>query len=201
MPQASASFLPKIAFLGIGYVAIAWAAVKYIQQKPFLSIFEAETSAARQIIFGALTGVVLGLIQAAWLRYWAWWRDLQIELAGANPGLFRAPVLTVLLISVIVGITEEILFRAAIQPVVGIWLASVLFTVGHMNFDFSGFKKSDLPFALLSIGTVFAVSLAMGVLFERFGLLASIAAHIFYDAIVLLAYRNLLSQPVKSNSE
>lgn len=201
MSSNSNSLLPKISILGVCYVVIGWLTVEFVHKKPFLSVFESPTPVFRQILFGAAAGIVLALIQIAWLRWWSWWRNLLAQIVGQNAGLYRAPVLTLFLISLIVGVTEEIAFRAAIQPLAGIWAASILFTVVHLNFDFSAFKKSDLPFAALSIGTVFAVSLAMGALFDRFGLLASMTAHILYDALVLLACRNLAASPVKLETD
>lgn len=199
-PSSSGSFLRKIAILGLCYVIIAWLTIEFVQRKPFLSIFDSTTPVIYQILIGLAIGIGVGAIQAMLLRYWTWWRELQSDIADKNPGLFRSPLSIIISISLIVGITEEIMFRAAIQPIVGIWLASIFFTAVHLNFDFSAIKKSDLPFIFLSVGMVFIVSLIMGVLFAQFGLFTSIAAHTIYDAIVLFAYRNLLSA-VKLNSD
>lgn len=177
--------------LGIAYVVIAWATIEFIQKKAFVSIFESHTPYHYQILIGAGAGTAFALVQRMLLFNWNRWKTMQISAVRGSTGLFRSPA-TILLISVIVGVTEEILFRAAIQPLIGIFYASVLFTAVHLNLGGESGARSDSRMAALSILIVFAASLLMGLLFESFGLLTSVAAHMIYDAIVLFSYRSLV---------
>ena len=165
--------------------------VEFIQKRPFPAMLESPTSLHYQLLFGVVAGAAYGAVQWALLTWWPRWRAMQTEAIGRSPQLIGSVGLIVL-IAVIVGITEEILFRAAIQPLIGIVPASILFTLVHLNLG-SGEDgtKPDIAMAVLSVGVVFGASILLGALFDEFGLAASIAGHIVYDMIVLLALRNV----------
>lgn len=83
-----------------------------------------------------------------------------------------------LFLSVCAGVGEELLFRASVQPYLGIWVTSILFVAIHgylnpWNWRFSLYGLIILPFVvLLSYG------------FEQFGLWFAIMAHTAYDAVL-----------------
>ena len=68
------------------------------------------------------------------------------------------------------GIAEEILFRGALQPVLGIWLSTLLFALAHNQYA-------------LSPGTaiVFAVGLALGHIRRRHGTTTAMIVHFSYN--------------------
>lgn len=82
-------------------------------------------------------------------------------------------------LSLFAGAGEELLFRGALQPVLGIWLTSVIFVGIH------GYFKFDSAGHLLFGGVMFGLSLLLGVLFEYVGLASAMAAHAVYDMIML----------------
>lgn len=85
------------------------------------------------------------------------------------------PFLHIVFYSVCAGIGEEILFRAGIQPLVGIWPTAFIFVLLH------GYIH---PYNLnLSIYGLFLVviSAGFGYLFKYFGLTAAVLSHIIYD--------------------
>lgn len=82
-------------------------------------------------------------------------------------------------VSAVAGITEEFLFRAAIQPVIGIWLTSLIFVGVH-----GYIKITSVPKFLFTLFT-FLLSMMLGYLYMSFGLYSAIMAHFIYDAIVL----------------
>lgn len=82
-------------------------------------------------------------------------------------------------ISAVAGITEEFLFRAAIQPVIGIWLTSLIFVGVH-----GYIKVTTIPRFLFTLFT-FLLSMMLGYLYISFGLYSAMLAHFIYDAIVL----------------
>ena len=82
-------------------------------------------------------------------------------------------------ISAVAGITEEFLFRAAIQPIIGIWLTSLIFVGVH-----GYIKITSVPKFLFTLFT-FLLSMMLGYLYMSFGLYSAIMAHFIYDAIVL----------------
>lgn len=82
-------------------------------------------------------------------------------------------------VSAVAGITEEFLFRAAIQPIIGIWLTSLIFVGVH-----GYIKITSVPKFLFTLFT-FLLSMMLGYLYMSFGLYSAIMAHFIYDAIVL----------------
>lgn len=82
-------------------------------------------------------------------------------------------------ISLFAGVGEELLFRGAIQPILGIWFTSVIFVGLHGYFKFK--SLGHLAFGLM----MFGLSLALGYLFEYVGLVAAMSAHAVYDMIML----------------
>jgi uncharacterized protein len=89
----------------------------------------------------------------------AWWE--QLAVAGAA------------------GVGEELLFRGALQPRVGIVLASVLWASLHLQYTCHGLPSASNLYILL-LGLVF------GLARRWWGLGAAITAHVSYDATILL---------------
>lgn len=87
-------------------------------------------------------------------------------------------------VSFFAGVGEELLFRGAIQPLLGIWITSFLFIAihGYVSFRSAG----HILFTLL----LFGLSMMLGVLFETAGLTSAITAHAVYDWLMLQWVRN-----------
>ena len=86
----------------------------------------------------------------------------------------------VVFLSVCAGVGEELLFRAGIQPLLGVWVTSVLFVSIHgylnpFNWRISLYGFLVLPFILL---------ISFG--YDTFGQWFSIGAHFSYDLILFL---------------
>jgi membrane protease YdiL (CAAX protease family) len=79
-----------------------------------------------------------------------------------------------LILSVCAAVGEETLIRGALQPVLGIIVSSIFFTLLHSQY-------LGTPFMLL----IFGVSLAFAWLRQRFSTTASIIAHFTYNFIPL----------------
>jgi membrane protease YdiL (CAAX protease family) len=82
-------------------------------------------------------------------------------------------------LSLFAGAGEELLFRGAIQPLLGIWITSVIFVGLHGYFKFKSVGH------VLFGGIMFGLSVGLGYLFEYAGLLAAMSAHAAYDVIML----------------
>ncbi len=82
-------------------------------------------------------------------------------------------------LSLFAGVGEELLFRGAIQPLMGIWLTSVLFIGIHGYFKFK--TRGHVLFGVM----MFLLSIGLGYIFETAGLIAAMAAHAVYDVIML----------------
>lgn len=98
----------------------------------------------------------------------------QLFRAFASPG-------GALLLGVVAGISEELLFRGALVPRLGLLLSALLFASLHSEYGLS-----------LQTADVFLLGLVLGILRQRAGTTASIIAHAGYDtAIGLLALTNI----------
>ncbi|WP_445665361.1 CPBP family intramembrane glutamic endopeptidase [Fodinibius sp. AD559] len=82
-------------------------------------------------------------------------------------------------LSAFAGVGEELLFRGAIQPLLGIWFTSVIFIGIHGYFKFKSVGH------LLFGAMMFGLSMMLGYLFESAGLIAAMSAHAVYDIIML----------------
>lgn len=82
-------------------------------------------------------------------------------------------------LSFFAGAGEELLFRGTIQPLLGIWVTSVIFVGLHGYFKFK--SLGHLVFG----GIMFGLSVGLGYLFEYAGLIAAMSAHATYDVIML----------------
>jgi membrane protease YdiL (CAAX protease family) len=78
------------------------------------------------------------------------------------------------------GLGEELLFRAGIQPFLGIWPTSILFVAIHGYLSIKKPKMSLYGLVVLP----FIVLISYG--FESFGLWFSVAAHFSYDLVLFL---------------
>ncbi|MBG9793607.1 abortive infection protein [Paenibacillus dendritiformis] len=100
---------------------------------------------------------------------------------GMNEKLFgKRPVWHIVVICLIVGICEELLFRGAVQHAFGSYWTSILFAAIHVRY-----LRHWLPTLM-----VFLISYALGTVYEWTGTLwAPIAAHFIIDLIMGLILR------------
>jgi membrane protease YdiL (CAAX protease family) len=103
----------------------------------------------------------------------------RLDLRGLNP----------LWISIAAAIGEEVLFRAALQPLLGVWIVSLLFLLTHV--PVYRFRKLDGA-AIAQAASVFAGSVVLGFVFEYVGLIASILVHAWIDIVGLLIVRHAI---------
>jgi len=89
----------------------------------------------------------------------------------------------IVFVSLCAGIGEEVLFRAGIQPMIGIWWASILFVMLHGYIHPSNLHLTIYGCFLIVICSGF------GYLFKIFGLTASVVAHFIYDVSMFSALK------------
>ena len=93
----------------------------------------------------------------------------------------------IFIISFCAGFSEELLFRATIQPWLGIWLTSVLFIALH------GYL-SPFNWRLSIIGLIMVlVSAGLGYLYQDLGLLSAMTAHAVFDMVMLYYFIKVLN--------
>ena len=103
----------------------------------------------------------------------------RLDLDALNP----------LWISLSAGIGEELLFRGAPQPILGIWWASFIFTLAHFR---SGQFHSMNWQKLIYAASVFIAGLFLGYVFLEIGLIAAMVTHAIANVVSLFTARRLL---------
>lgn len=103
----------------------------------------------------------------------------RLDLDALNP----------LWISLSAGVGEELLFRGALQPILGIWWASFIFTLAHFR---SGQFHSMNWQKLIYATSVFIGGLFLGYVFLEIGLIAAIVTHAIVNVVSLFTARRLL---------
>jgi uncharacterized protein len=92
---------------------------------------------------------------------------------------FRLTKSEIVFVSICAGVGEEILFRGAIQPMLGVWVTAILFVAihGYLN---------PFNWRLSIYGLFMTVAIAgIGYLTVYFGLISAIAAHTMIDIFLL----------------
>jgi membrane protease YdiL (CAAX protease family) len=194
MPEASAprTQAPRLTLLAVFATAsaeLALAAVVLLadHRASLRALFASPLPLAAQLAAGTAIGGALAVLQVLLLRASARWREFSRASVGATSLSLR----DIALVSAYVGVAEELLFRAALQPLLGIGWTSAVFTALHANYSPPRHGRRLWPHALVALAMVFGLSVALGVVFVRCGLGAAIVAHAVYDFIVLVAYRRM----------
>ena len=112
-----------------------------------------------------------------------WVPEEAADDGGVNERIFRnRPLWHIALLSLVVAICEELLFRGAIQHGIGPYWTSILFAAIHVRY-----LKHWIP-----TGLVFSISYGLGWMYIHTGtILAPIAAHFAVDFImgIIIRYR------------
>jgi membrane protease YdiL (CAAX protease family) len=98
---------------------------------------------------------------------------------------FNLNAIDALLIPVIAGICEEILFRGVLQPMLGIWLTSFIFIFLHGYFNPTSWRMC--VFGVFMYG----LSLILGLVYIKYGLITVMIFHIVYDTTIFLSFNKL----------
>lgn len=172
------SLVTLIVFGGLGLGSIY-----FLQDITLPQLLHSGQPIAKQLLWGGSFGIgaaclALAVVQAPWFNFSkAFFTNVVKSL---NPNIAE-----ILFYSLCAGIGEELLFRGGIQPlfndpVVGIWVTSIIFIVlhGYLN-------PNDLELSLYGIVMV-GVSAGIGYLLVVWGIYASITAHFIFDLIMFL---------------
>jgi len=92
-----------------------------------------------------------------------------------------------LFLSLAAGVGEELLFRGAIQPLIGIWPTAILFVALHGYLNPLNLRMS--VYGVLMV----VVSAGLGYLFDYVGIYAAMTAHFVIDAILFIRFRYFAS--------
>lgn len=156
-----------------GMSAIGIVLISYLQKREVQPVLLGGRRYYLQMLTGLFFGSLSALLALLLIRgkNFRGVRTFFEDLIGdINPSFFN-----ILFYSFCASVGEEILFRAGVQPLIGIWPASLLFVLlhGYLN-----------PYNInLTIYGVFLIVICagFGYLFKFFGLTSSMIAHFIYD--------------------
>ena len=166
----------------LGMSAIGILLITYLQKRDVQTVLLGGKPYYAQVLSGLFFGSLSSLLALLLIRSKKFkgvrnfFETLMHEL---NPSFFN-----ILFYSFCAGVGEEVLFRAGIQPLIGIWPASVVFVMLHGYIN-----PSNLTLSVYGVFLVIICS-GFGYLFKYFGLTSSAIAHLIYDVAMfsLLKY-------------
>jgi membrane protease YdiL (CAAX protease family) len=147
--------------------------VYFLQDKPYDNFFYEGKPVFIQVMMGIFYGSLTALLAILLVnnKSFIGIKDFfAMLIADINPTLGH-----IIFYSFCAGVGEEILFRAGLQPLIGIWPAAFIFVLLHGYLNPSNFSMSVYGFFLV------VISAGFGYLFKIFGIYSAITAHFVYD--------------------
>lgn len=169
-----------VVFGGLGIIFIPMA-----REVGVLEFFAGTEKIWKQV----LAGLVIGLVTAK-----AGWQITSLPMMEKNKIFFADMVrpmkltnVQIVFVSICAGVGEELLFRGAIQPFLGIWITSILFVLihGYLN-------PYNLPLTIYGFYMVLVIGV-LGLMTEHMGILTAMIAHTIIDIILLRELSNVPS--------
>jgi membrane protease YdiL (CAAX protease family) len=171
----------------LGFPLAGWLLLYFFRDEPLQIILRSSSSIPLQLAIGLFSGTLLGLV-AKWLITRSFLNQVGIKYGRIiqNFGISTAGIWFV---SFCAGFGEELLFRGAIQPLIGIWVTAFVFVGIHGYLDPRDWKIS-------AYGLFMTVAIAaLGYLTEFFGIWTAATAHMMIDVVLFYYLTRLKIQP------
>jgi len=163
----------------IGFSSIGGLVIEQFQDVRFFSLFQTATPWYYEIGLGLLYGLVTAVI--GWFIVSMTFLENTRVFFGKLIQDLNLSITDILFISFCAGAGEEILFRGAIQPYLGVWITAIIFVAIHGYLNPKNWRISIY-------GTYMCLVIAgIGYLCEYFGITTAIAAHFAIDVVLLYA--------------
>ena len=174
----------KVWFMGLAtllfFPLLAWPLL-YFSYIEFLSIFRLPSTTYFSLPTFISAGILFGLF-VIWISELPQFEKALSEYKSMLSHL-KITRWRALYLSLCAGIGEEIFFRGAVQPLIGIWITAVFFVAIHGYYSVKNWRKNTLGILL----TFFIVFIGWGA--ENLSLWHAIAAHFSYDFVLLIYAR------------
>lgn len=164
-----------VTLLGFGFVGLSL--VYFFQPTTLLELVIGQWPLGKQLLAGTLTGMLGAGVALIFINAPFFTNERQKYHSIINN--FSWNELGIVFISICAGVGEELLFRAGLQPFLGLWITSVLFVAIHGYLNPLNWKIS--VYGIVMIGFI----ASLGYLYKTAGILAAIMAHTVFDAILL----------------
>ena len=164
------------------FIAIGWIVNHFSLERSLIEAFNGNFSIISQLLIGAGYGTVAALLA---------WKLIESKFMVSVKNFF-VPFLgglnfntkDIVFISICAGFGEEVLFRASLQPLMGIWWAALIFVALHGYLNPNNWRLS-----IYGVLMVF-IAAGLGYLYQQIGLVAAITAHAFVDIVLLMRINN-----------
>ncbi len=166
-------FSMELALVLIAFIIIA------VKKQSIASTFTTPALLAVQVSVGIISGLVIGVLCTI-LVFKIPIFSIMHKLVKKLITTYKLNLYDLILISVLAGVCEEILFRGVLQPMWGIWITSFVFILLHGYFNPFNWKLT--LFGVM----MFGISIILGYIYITLGLAAAISFHFSFDLIVLL---------------
>lgn len=174
-----------------GFSAIGGIIMEQLLDIRFLTIFNAPLPWYEQGIYGLLYGIVSAFVA---------WKIVKLKFLTSTRTFFGGLIKSlnlniwdIVFISFCAGTGEEILFRGAIQPYLGIWITAILFVAIHGYLNPWNWKIS-----VYGLYMCFVIG-GIGIMCNKFGITSAIAAHFAIDLYLLVALNNIEDEPLSDH--
>jgi membrane protease YdiL (CAAX protease family) len=169
-------YLSLFTLIGLGGLGLC--SIIFIQKINLNDFIHSGSPLNEQLFYGFSYGIAVALL-AIILIAADFFEDTRV-FYGEMMKELKPGIIHIIFYSFCAGVGEELLFRAGIQPFLGVWLTSLIFIALHGYISFS-----DLPMAMYGIFMV-AVSAGMGYLLIYRGIYAAMSAHFIFDVIMFI---------------
>lgn len=163
------------------YVFFSFLIVRYWHEGGIATIFSSSLTVWMQLGIGSGAGIILAAVVYVVISFTPVNKVLSDYSVFSALSSTKFSLFDNTQISLFAGAGEELLFRGAIQPLLGNTFTSIIFVGIHGYFKF----RSPLHIAFGVM--MFGLSYTLGFLFSSVGLISAMAAHAVYDLVMLLA--------------
>ncbi len=161
--------------------------ILYFTDTPFIGLFEFGDSSIFSIIFFISAGIFFGLF-IMWFGDLRFFENTLVEYGKMLSNL-KINTWQAFFLSICAGVGEEILFRGAIQPILGIGLTAVIFVGSHHYlYNEKLTRKNTAPFIVM-VCFLLGLGLLLGWIADEFTLWHAIAIHFSYDLVQFMYIR------------
>lgn len=154
----------------------------FYRKQSLLAVFAQGSGIAIQILVGLALGAVGATAVAASVLHAPVLGSLR-RFLGQHLAALRPTTVDIVIVSLAAGFSEELFFRGTLQPLWGIWVASLAFALAHVGGNVFTWTKACFT------AYVFVVGLLFGLLNEHVGLVAAMSAHVAFDLVFLVKLR------------